>query len=176
MVTRATIDHVASAPSAAGTTTTHTLAVRKRIALMAHENRRADLLAWARYNRGTLADNDLLATGTTGAEISEALDLPVRRFLSGPLGGDQQVGAAIAEGAIDVVIFFSDPLETHPHDADVKALMRVAVVHNIVIACDRATADFVLSSPLMKEEYVPSFNAEAPGTEASATPRATATP
>ena len=135
----------------------HQLGVRKRIALIAHDNRKADLLAWARFNRGTLARHELLATGTTGALIADELGLPVERFLSGPLGGDQQVGAAIAEGRIDAVMFFWDPLEPHPHDVDVKALLRVAVVHNIVIACNRATADFVLSSPLMTEEYVPSF-------------------
>jgi methylglyoxal synthase len=138
----------------------HTLGTRKRIALIAHDNRKADLLAWARFNRGTLAQHELLATGTTGALVSEELGLPVHRFLSGPLGGDQQVGAAIAEGRIDAVMFFWDPLEPHPHDVDVKALLRVAVVHNVAIACNRATADFVLSSPLMNQEYAPSFTAE----------------
>jgi methylglyoxal synthase len=138
----------------------HRLGVRKRIALIAHDNRKADLLAWARFNRGTLAEHELLATGTTGALIAEELGLPVHRFLSGPLGGDQQVGAAIAEGRIDAVIFFWDPLEPHPHDVDVKALLRVAVVHNVAIACNRATADFVLSSPLMNQEYAPSFTPE----------------
>jgi methylglyoxal synthase len=138
----------------------HRLGVRKRIALIAHDNRKADLLAWARFNRGTLAKHELLATGTTGALIATELDLPVQRFLSGPLGGDQQVGAAIAEGRIDAVVFFWDPLEPHPHDVDVKALLRVAVVYNIAIACNRATADFVLSSPLMNQEYVPSFTPE----------------
>jgi len=128
---------------------------RKRIALIAHDNRKADLLAWARFNRGTLADHELHATGTTGAQLADELDLPVNRFLSGPLGGDQQVGAAIAEGRVDVVIFFWDPLEPHPHDVDVKALLRIAVVYNIPIACNRASADFVLSSPLLEEEYRP---------------------
>ena len=126
---------------------------RKRIALIAHDNRKADLLDWARYNRGTLADHELFATGTTGALLSTELELPVSRFLSGPLGGDQQVGAAIAEGRIDFVIFFWDPLEPHPHDVDVKALLRIAVVYNSPIACNRASADFILSSPLMAEEY-----------------------
>jgi methylglyoxal synthase len=135
----------------------HKLGVRKRIALIAHDNRKADMLAWARFNRETLAEHELLATGTTGSLISTELGLPVHRFLSGPLGGDQQVGAAIAEGRIDAVMFFWDPLEPHPHDVDVKALLRVAVVHNVAIACNRATADFVLSSPLMHEEYAPSF-------------------
>ena len=137
-----------------------TVGVRKQIALIAYDNRKADLLAWARFNRGTLAKHDLHATGTTGALIADQLGLPVHRFLSGPLGGDQQVGAAIAEGRIDVVIFFWDPLEPHPHDVDVKALLRIAVVYNIAIACNRATADFVLSSPLMDQEYAPSFTAE----------------
>ena len=126
---------------------------RKRIALIAHDNRKADLLDWARFNQGTLAEHELFATGTTGGLLAQELDLRVARFRSGPLGGDQQVGAAIAEGRIDCVIFFWDPLEPHPHDVDVKALLRIAVVYNIPIACNRATADFVLSSPLMRLPY-----------------------
>ena len=126
---------------------------RKRIALIAHDNRKADLLDWARFNRGTLGEHELFATGTTGGLLAQELDLRVARFRSGPLGGDQQVGAAIAEGRIDCVIFFWDPLEPHPHDVDVKALLRIAVVYNIPIACNRATADFVLSSPLMRLPY-----------------------
>ncbi len=126
---------------------------RKRIALIAHDNRKADLLDWARYNRGTLARHELYATGLTGALLARELDLPITRFLSGPLGGDQQVGAALAEGRIDLVIFFWDPLEPQPHDVDVKALLRIAVVYNTPMACNRATADFILSSPLMDEEY-----------------------
>jgi methylglyoxal synthase len=133
--------------------------VGKRIALIAHDNRKADILDWARFNRGTLAKHRLYATGTTGALIADQLGLEVERFLSGPLGGDQQVGAAIAEGRIDCVIFFWDPLEPHPHDVDVKALLRIAVVYNIAMACNRATADFILSSPLMDQEYAPSFTA-----------------
>jgi methylglyoxal synthase len=129
------------------------MASRKRIALVAHDNRKADLLDWARYNRGTLARHELHATGTTGAMLSEELGLDMHRFLSGPLGGDQQIGAAIAEGRIDFVLFFWDPLEPHPHDVDVKALLRIAVVYNVPIACNRATADFVLSSPLLDAEY-----------------------
>jgi methylglyoxal synthase len=129
------------------------MAPRKRVALIAHDNCKADLLDWARYNRGTLADHELYATGTTGALLSTDLGLPITRFLTGPLGGDQQVGAAIVDGRIDFVVFFWDPLEPHPHDVDVKALLRVAVVHNIPIACNRATADFLLSSPLMHREY-----------------------
>jgi methylglyoxal synthase len=129
--------------------------MRKRICLIAHDNRKTDLLDWARFNRATLAKHDLYATGTTGALIADELGLSVERFLSGPLGGDQQVGAAIAEGRIDAVIFFWDPLEPQPHDVDVKALLRIAVVYNVTIACNRATADFVLSSPLMDEHYEP---------------------
>jgi methylglyoxal synthase len=114
---------------------------------------KAELLEWARFNHGTLIGHDLHATGTTGALLTAELGLPVTRFASGPLGGDQQVGAAIVEGRIDFVIFFWDPLEPQPHDVDVKALLRVAVVHNVPIACNRATADFLLSSPLMHREY-----------------------
>jgi methylglyoxal synthase len=128
---------------------------RKRIALIAHDNLKADMLDWARYNRGTLAKHELHATGTTGTLIAEELDLDVQRFLSGPLGGDQQIGAAIAEGRIDFVVFFWDPLEPHPHDVDVKALLRIAVVYNIPMACNRATADFILSSPLLAADYNP---------------------
>ena len=129
--------------------------LRKRIALIAHDNRKPDLVEWARFNRGTLARHELYATGTTGALVARELDLTVNRFLSGPLGGDQQVGAAIAEGRIDFVVFFWDPLEPQPHDVDVKALLRITVVYNIPIACNRSTADFLLSSPLMNEEYQP---------------------
>ena len=125
----------------------------KRIALIAHDNCKDDLLDWARYNRGTLAGHQLFATGTTGEILASELDLEITRFFSGPLGGDQQVGAGIAEGRIDFVIFFWDPLDAHPHDVDVKALLRIAVVYNIPIACTRASADFMLSSPLMREEY-----------------------
>jgi len=124
-------------------------AARRKIALIAHDNLKQDMLDWARFNRGTLAKHELLATGTTGALIAEELGLPVHMFLSGPLGGDQQIGAAIAEGRVDLVIFFWDPLEPHPHDVDVKALLRIAVVYNVPMACNRATADYILSSPLM---------------------------
>ncbi len=129
--------------------------LRKRIALIAHDNRKPDLVEWARFNRGTLARHELYATGTTGALVADELDLTVHRFLSGPLGGDQQIGAAIAEGRIDFVVFFWDPLEPQPHDVDVKALLRITVVCNVPIACNRSTADFLLSSPLMNEEYQP---------------------
>jgi methylglyoxal synthase len=125
----------------------------KRVALIAHDNCKGELLEWARYNRGTLSRHELFATGTTGRLLSTELGLAITRFLSGPLGGDQQVGAAIVEGRIDFVIFFWDPLEPQPHDVDVKALLRIAVVHNVPIACNRATADFLLSSPLMNRDY-----------------------
>lgn len=131
-----------------------TMSSRKRVALIAHDNRKADMLDWARFNRGTLGRHELYATGTTGGTIATELGLAVHRYLSGPLGGDQQIGAAIAEGRIDFVVFFWDPLEPHPHDVDVKALLRIAVVYNVPIACNRATADFILSSPLMGHEYV----------------------
>jgi methylglyoxal synthase len=126
---------------------------RKRVALIAHDNCKAALLDWARYNRETLMQHELYATGTTGALLAAELGLSVVRFRSGPLGGDQQVGAGIVEGRIDFVIFFWDPLEPHPHDVDVKALLRIAVVYNVPIACNRSTADFMLSSPLMQREY-----------------------
>ena len=130
-----------------------TTARRKRIALIAHDNMKRDLLEWATYNRGTLGRHDLFGTGTTGGMLSSELGLTVHRFRSGPLGGDQQVGAGVAEGRIDFIIFFWDPLAPHSHDVDVKALLRLAVVYNVPIACNRATADFLLSSPLMDEEY-----------------------
>ena len=129
--------------------------VRKRIALIAHDNCKAGLVDWARYNRGTLARHELFATGTTGALLAEELGLRITPFLSGPLGGDQQVGAAVAEGRLDFVIFFWDPLAPHPHDVDVKALLRIAVVYNVPIACNRSTADFILSSPLLERAYEP---------------------
>jgi len=126
---------------------------RKRIALIAHDNMKRDILEWARFNQGTLSRHELYGTGTTGGLLASELGLPVHRFRSGPLGGDQQVGAGVAEGRIDFIIFFWDPLAPHPHDVDVKALLRVAVVYNVPIACNRATADFLLSSHLMDEEY-----------------------
>lgn len=126
---------------------------RKTIALVAHDNKKPDLIEWAIYNKTTLAKHNLIATGTTGKLIEEALDRPVKKFLSGPLGGDQQIGSMIAQGEIDVLIFFWDAMEAQPHDSDVKALLRLCVAWNIIMACDRATADFIMTSPFMHETY-----------------------
>ena len=122
----------------------------RRIALIAHDNKKTEILDWARFNRDLLAGHELFATGTTGAILAQELDLSITRFRSGPLGGDQQVGAAIVDGRIDIVIFFWDPLAPHPHDVDVKALLRIAVVYDVPIACNRASADFLISSPLLE--------------------------
>lgn len=134
--------------------TEHTpMGAKKRIALIAHDHEKPSLLEWVRRNRQALERHDLFATGSTGALLERELGLSITRFLSGPLGGDQQIGAALAEGRLDLVVFFWDPLQPQPHDVDVKALLRIAVVYNTPIACNRSTADFVLSSPLMEKEY-----------------------
>lgn len=126
---------------------------RKKIGLVAHDNKKQELMEWARFNRDLLAHHMLYATGTTGQLLEIDLNLRINKLQSGPLGGDQQIGAKIADNEIDFLIFFWDPLEPMPHDPDVKALLRMAVVWNVPIACNRASADFMISSPLMSEEY-----------------------
>ncbi len=128
---------------------------KKRIALVAHDQRKEDLVSWVKYNAERLTEHELYATGTTGQIISEKCSLEVHRLKSGPLGGDQQLGAMIANGELDVLIFFWDPMTTQPHDVDVKALLRMAVLYNIPVACNRSTADFSISSSLFNEQYDP---------------------
>jgi methylglyoxal synthase len=141
---------------------------RKRIALVAHDDKKRDLLEWAMFNQGLLQRHELYATETTGDLLENALQVEVHKLQSGPLGGDQQIGALIAEGGIDVLVFFWDPLQSLPHDSDVRALLRIAVVWNIPVACNRASADFVISSPLLSGEYdrmVPTYPRAARSTE-----------
>jgi methylglyoxal synthase len=122
--------------------------------LIAHDNKKSDMREWARFNRPRLMDHRLFATATTGRILREEIGLDVTCFRSGPFGGDQQIGARIAEGEIDLLVFFWDPLEPHPHDPDVKALLRIAVVCNIPVACNRATADFLITSELMSQTHL----------------------
>ena len=135
---------------------------RKRIALIAHDNKKKELIEWTRFNIERMVQFEVYATGTTGKMLEEETGLTVSRLHSGPLGGDQQIGALVAEGKIDVLIFFWDPLEPLPHDQDIKALLRLAVVWNIPVACNRATADFLFASPLLFSDYermIPDFTA-----------------
>jgi len=125
----------------------------KKIALVAHDDKKRDLLEWAKFNKLLLAQHDLYATGTTGKLLEQELGIEVNKLQSGPLGGDQQIGAKISEGELDLLIFFWDPLASQAHDTDVKALLRIAVVWNIPVACNRASADFMISSPLMSDAY-----------------------
>lgn len=126
---------------------------KKKIALIAHDNKKFELVEWATLHKTTLGKHELFATGTTGTMVEKELQQPVHKFQSGPLGGDQQIGALIVEGQIDILIFFWDPMEALPHDPDIKALLRIGAVWNIAIACDRATADFIISSPLLNDPY-----------------------
>jgi methylglyoxal synthase len=157
------------------------MGLNKKIALVAHDNKKHDLVEWSKYNRDLLAHHKVYATGTTGALLEKELSFKIHRLESGPLGGDQQIGSKIVDGEIDFLIFFWDPLEPQPHDPDVKALLRMAVVWNIPIACDRSTADFMISSPLMDSTYerlVPDYseyrNRRVPGEPPAAAPAAPA--
>ncbi len=134
-------------------TNLRTMREKKNIALVAHDNKKQDLLEWVQFNRGLLEQHKIYATGTTGRLLEQELDIDIHTMQSGPLGGDQQIGAKISQGEIEFLVFFWDPLEPHPHDPDVKALLRIAVVWNIPIACNRASADFIFSSSLMSEAY-----------------------
>jgi methylglyoxal synthase len=132
---------------------TRTLSLIKRIALVAHDNKKEDLIDWAYFNKDFLSKHELIATGSTGQLIEKKLNVPTVRLLSGPLGGDQQIGSMIAEGKLDFLVFFWDPMEAQPHDSDVKALLRLAVAWNILVANNRTTADFIVSSSLMQKTY-----------------------
>jgi len=132
---------------------TYKIGIQKHIALVAHDNRKKDLIEWAKKNEPELRRHFLCGTGTTAGLVAEATGLPVHTYKSGPLGGDVQISAAIAEGLVDFMIFFWDPLTSQPHDPDVKALLRIAVLYNIPVAMNKSTADFLMSSVLMEKEY-----------------------
>ena len=132
---------------------TRKLSAKKNIALVAHDNKKQELIEWANENKSSLICHNLFATGTTGKLLEENLKTPITKFLSGPLGGDQQIGAYISEGKIDILFFFWDPMSAQPHDPDVKALLRLGAVWNIPIACNRSSADFLMTSPLLAGDY-----------------------
>lgn len=129
------------------------IGAQKHIALIAHDSKKQSLVDWADWNKEVLKNHFLVGTGTTAKLITQKTGLPVKGYNSGPLGGDQQIGSRISEGTIDFMIFFWDPLEAQPHDPDVKALLRIAVLYDIPVANNRATADFLLTSRFMSEEY-----------------------
>ena len=129
--------------------------IKKKIALVAHDERKQDMLEWVKFNVQKLCGHALFATGTTGKILVKECALGITRLKSGPLGGDQQLGAMIASGGLDILIFFWDPLTSHPHDVDVKALLRMSVLYNVAVACNRSTADYMISSPLFDDEYQP---------------------
>lgn len=140
---------------------TEPLTLPRRVALVAHDGKKKELIEWAKYNTRVLANTQLYATGTTGKLLEAAIGAPVNKLLSGPLGGDQQIGSLIAEKRIDMLVFFWDPMEPQPHDPDVKALLRLAQVWNIPVATNLATADYLISSPLFRGDYthaVPDYN------------------
>ncbi|MBB3330804.1 methylglyoxal synthase [Halomonas campaniensis] len=134
-------------------TVRRTLPARKRIALIAHDGKKEELLEWAATWRDTLARHELTGTGTTASRVARALSLPVQGLMSGPLGGDQQIGALISEQRLDLLIFFWDPFAPQPHDPDVKALLRLAALWNVPVACNAASADFLISSPWLDQAY-----------------------
>ncbi|MCW7551575.1 methylglyoxal synthase [Endozoicomonas gorgoniicola] len=139
----------------------HTVPVKKSIALVAHDNKKDELVGWAMRHRDELVNHELYATGTTGGLLERHLELPIHKFISGPLGGDQQIGALISDSKLDLLVFFWDPFESQPHDPDVKALLRIAAVWNIPVACNESSADFVFSSPMMKtghERRIPDYD------------------